>query len=76
MPTLFTGTPVDTTGAGDACVAGFIAGYLRGYSLADCAALGAAQAAMIIGQVGATAGVRPLQEVLDYAASKGYNLPR
>ncbi len=44
---------VDTTGAGDAYAAGFLAGYTAGRSLAACGRLGSIAAAEIIGHYGA-----------------------
>ena len=44
---------VDTTGAGDAYAAGFLAGLTAGKSLADCGRLGSLAAAEIIGHYGA-----------------------
>ena len=55
--------PVDTSGAGDSWVAGFIAGLLNNLPLDQCAELGNATAAHCIMAVGCTAGVKPLQEI-------------
>ncbi|PWT81055.1 MAG: sugar kinase, partial [Acidobacteria bacterium] len=49
---------VDTTGAGDSFVAGFICGLLRGEPLRGCVMIGAATASIAIQSVGATTGVR------------------
>jgi nucleoside kinase len=43
---------VDTTGSGDAYIAGFLFGYLKGFDTAACCGLGAALAAFIIEAVG------------------------
>ena len=48
---------VDTTGAGDAFVAGFLAGVARKWSFRDCAKLGNAVGALAVQEVGATEGV-------------------
>jgi sugar/nucleoside kinase (ribokinase family) len=48
---------VDTTGAGDAFVAGFLAGLSRGWDAAECARFACATAAFAIGALGATDGV-------------------
>ena len=44
--------PVDTTGAGDNFVAGFISGILEGASLRGCAARGIHRAALAITHTG------------------------
>ncbi len=45
---------VDTTGAGDAFVSGFIAAHVRGFSVDDCAKIGNAAGAVCIGHMGAS----------------------
>ena len=56
---------VDTTGAGDSFAAGLIAGLAEGRSIMDCARLGCAAASCSIEQVGATDGVRSLEQVME-----------
>ncbi len=58
--------PVDTTGAGDAFVAGFLTGLLRGWDARRCGRLGCAVAAMNIRAVGATAGVPTFDEAMRF----------
>jgi len=53
---------VDTTGAGDAFVSGFLTGVLRGWDLSACARLACAVAALNIRSVGATEGMPAFQE--------------
>ena len=53
---------VDTTGAGDSFVAGFLAGIQRGWELPACARLACAAAALNIRKVGATAGMPTFAE--------------
>lgn len=48
----------DTTGAGDCFVAGFLAAYLHGASLAEAAEFANAVAALSVQQVGAVTGIR------------------
>jgi sugar/nucleoside kinase (ribokinase family) len=48
---------IDGTGAGDAFIAGFLAAYLRGMKLLECAQFGNAAGALCVGALGATAGV-------------------
>ncbi|MFP4056399.1 MAG: carbohydrate kinase family protein [Candidatus Brocadiia bacterium] len=57
---------VDTSGAGDCWVAGFLAGRLRGWSLVRSARFGHAVAAHCIQAFGCTAGVR------DFAATESF----
>ena len=58
---------VDTTGAGDAYAAGFLAGMAAGRGLAACGALGSLAAAAVIGQYGA----RPDADLKAMAAAVG-----
>ena len=75
MPSLLMGSPVDTTGAGDAFFGGFLAGWIRGYSLERCAILGSAQAAGVIAQKGANAGAGNMDAARALAKASGYILP-
>ena len=74
MKPLFTGTPVDTTGAGDAFCSTFVAGIVRGMSMHDAAALGQAQSAHIIRTVGANNGAVDIHTLVEYAKGYGYDL--
>lgn len=58
---------VDTTGAGDAYAAGFLAGLTAGRTLAECGRLGALAAAEIISHYGA----RPESDLRQRAAAAG-----
>jgi len=55
---------LDTTGAGDSFVAGFLAGLFMGWEIPRSARLGSALAALCVEGLGATAGARPLEQVL------------
>ena len=57
---------VDTTGAGDSFVAGFLAGLLRGWEPERCARLACAAAALNIQGVGATAGMPTYAEANEF----------
>ena len=57
----------DTTGAGDAFVAGFLAGYLQKWPLRRVAQLANAVGALAASKMGATAGIRSLAETLRFA---------
>ena len=58
---------VDVTGAGDLYAAGFLYGFTRGLSLADCGRLGSLAAAEVIGHIGA----RPEQPLRQLARAEG-----
>ena len=58
---------VDTTGAGDAYAAGFLAAYTAGRSLAACGRLGSIAAAEVISHLGA----RPLRDLAGELAAVG-----
>ncbi len=62
---------VDTTGAGDSFVAGFLTGVLKGWDMRTCAAFACAVAAMNIRAVGATAGIPTFEEARAFMANKG-----
>jgi sugar/nucleoside kinase (ribokinase family) len=63
---------VDTTGAGDSFVAGFLTGVLEEWDVKSCAAFACAVAAMNIRAVGATAGVPTFEEARQFMqAQKG-----
>ncbi len=49
---------VDGTGCGDAFIAGFLAAYLRGLPMLECAKMGNATGAMVAMAAGATAGLQ------------------
>jgi sugar/nucleoside kinase (ribokinase family) len=58
---------VDVTGAGDLYAAGFLYGFTRGLSLADCGRLGSLAAAEVISHIGA----RPEQPLTQLARAEG-----
>jgi sugar/nucleoside kinase (ribokinase family) len=55
---------VDTTGAGDAFVAGFVAGMLRGFDPFQAAHIGNATAASCVTKMGASTAIRRLEHYL------------
>ena len=61
------GPVVDTTGAGDSFYAGFLTGLCRGLSVRNAARIGAAAGACCVTQLGATAGIRSLEETCQLA---------
>lgn len=56
----------DTTGAGDAFVAGFLSGVLRNAPISRCVQLGTTASAFVIQEVGANTGIRSFEELNDY----------
>lgn len=57
-------TAIDATGAGDAYVAGFLAGTLMGWDLKATAELASATGAACVTAIGTTAGIQNLEETL------------
>lgn len=64
---------VDTTGAGDTFMAGFITAYLQGKSLRECAVVGAATAGLKVGGVGWS--TYPTREKVNKFLQENYNRP-
>jgi sugar/nucleoside kinase (ribokinase family) len=60
---------VDTTGAGDAFAAGFIAGLSRGWGLEQCGKFANAVGAHCVMEVGATTGIKTFDEVIQFINS-------
>jgi len=60
---------VDTTGAGDCWCAGFLVGLQRGESICEAADLGNAAAAFCIQAPGASTGIKPLEEILQFRSN-------
>lgn len=56
----------DTTGAGDAFVSGFLTGLTKGYDIYGCGLLGNAVASNCVMEIGATAGVKSLEETMKF----------
>ena len=66
VPCVAAPAPVaDTTGAGDAFLAGLLAGLLRGMTVAEAGRLGAATAACCVTGIGATAGLRSFEATME-----------
>jgi len=65
------GPVIDTTGAGDALLAGLVAGIVRGMPPEKACLLGAAHAACCVTAAGATAGLRSFEETLKLADQAG-----
>jgi sugar/nucleoside kinase (ribokinase family) len=61
-------TAVDTSGAGDSFCAGFIAGLNKGWDIPACAKFANAVGAHCIMQIGTTAGIKSIEETLQFIA--------
>lgn len=61
---------IDSTGAGDCFVAGFLAALQRGHSLAEAAQFANAVGALNVQSVGAVTGMRPFEEVSAWMAAR------
>ena len=61
---------VDTTGAGDAFVSGFITGLLDNLSIEDCCVRGCAAGSVTVQCVGATGGIKSKEQILEIVNSK------
>lgn len=59
-------TPVDATGAGDAFMAGFIVGVLKGWDLPTIGRFANAVGALCVTAIGATGGYRSFEETLEF----------
>jgi len=57
---------VDTTGAGDSFAAGFISGLVSGWNLEMCGKFANAVGAHCVMEVGATSGIRKMDEILKF----------
>lgn len=62
---------IDTTGAGDNFVAGFLAGLSRGLSLTECGLLANAAGAIATTQLGATSAATGIKGVVEFLKSAG-----
>lgn len=63
---------IDALGAGDAYVAGFLAGLVRGWDLERCARLANAVGACCVTALGATTGVRSFDETIAFLDRFGW----
>ncbi len=60
---------VDSTGAGDAFAAGFLAGVAKGWDYRDAARLGNAVGACCVTAIGSSAGIKNMDETLEFIDS-------
>jgi len=66
IPTYTDIKAVDATGAGDSFVAGFLTGVLQGWDLQMCGKFANAVGTHCVMQIGATTGIKSMQEILDF----------
>ncbi|MHC1772057.1 MAG: carbohydrate kinase family protein [Flexilinea sp.] len=62
---------IDTTGAGDAFVSGYLFGLMRGFSMQECCVLGNASGSMSVGAIGATAATGTLEQIKQFLREHG-----
>lgn len=62
----YEGTVVDTTGAGDAFVSGFLAGVSREKNLSDCVKIGNGAGTLCVGKMGASGALPSFENVLAF----------
>jgi sugar/nucleoside kinase (ribokinase family) len=62
---------VDTTGAGDSFAAGFITGLIKGWDLHKCGEFANAVGAHCVMKVGATSGIKSMDEILKFINNAG-----
>jgi sugar/nucleoside kinase (ribokinase family) len=62
----FKASVVDTSGAGDAWIAGFLAGISQGWDIEKAGRLGSAMGAFCVSEIGTTAGLRGMEETLEF----------
>lgn len=65
---------VDTTGAGDGYVAGFIAGLIRGFEFKKCGLIANLAGAKITTSVGATSGIISWDDLLEFGEKYGIKI--
>lgn len=62
---------VDTTGAGDAFVAGYLFGLLNHYTMMECCVLGNINGTLAVGQLGSTAGTGSVESFVRFIKQYG-----
>lgn len=65
--------PIDTTGAGDLFAAGFLYGYLQGYTLQQCARLGSLSGREVVKVLGAEVPMERFRQIKAHVNSQVFN---
>lgn len=73
LPT-FDGPVVDTTGAGDNFMAGFITGLVHGWSVEQCCQFGNAVGTLCVGEMGANTAIKHFSQVEKFLNERGIAL--
>ena len=71
IPTFLNIKAVETTGAGDAFSSGFITGLSMGWPLYKCGLFANAVGTFSVSQVGASTGIKPLEETITFIKLQG-----
>jgi len=71
IPTFLNIKAVETTGAGDAFCSGFITGISKGWPLAKCGLFANAVGTFSVSCVGASTGIKSMEETIDFIKSQG-----
>jgi sugar/nucleoside kinase (ribokinase family) len=66
VPTYADIKPIDTNGAGDAFVAGFLTGIIQGWNLYQCGKFANAVGTHCVMELGASKGIKSMDEILEF----------
>jgi len=66
IPTYSHIKPIDTTGAGDSFVAGFLTGVTKGWGMYECGKFANAVGTHCVMEVGASTGIKKLEEIKEF----------
>lgn len=71
IPTFLNIKPIETTGAGDAFSSGFITGISKDWPLNKCGIFANAVGTFSVSAVGASTGIKPLKDTIDFIKEQG-----
>ncbi len=72
IPTYSNINPIDTTGAGDAFVAGFLTGWTKGWGLYECGKFANAVGTHCVMEIGASAGIKNLEAIKEFIRKQAF----